>query len=86
MYYQCKHDLREAEGNIFNPIFKENVQGWKDPGSCAFPEPELYSYRKPKHVVENVTNVHKNPNNNDNYHNENHDKIEFFQGNSKRST
>ena len=30
---------------MFNPIFKENVQGQKHPGSCAFAEPELLSYR-----------------------------------------
>ena len=27
--------------NMFNPIFKENVQGREHPGSCAFAEPEL---------------------------------------------
>ena len=26
---------------MFNPIFKENVQGRKHPVSCAFAEPEL---------------------------------------------
>ena len=29
---------------------------------------------------------HKNPNNSHNYHDENHDEMEFFQGNSKRGT
>ena len=24
---ECKHDIREFQGNMFNPIFKENVQG-----------------------------------------------------------
>ena len=38
---ECKHDTKESKGNVFNPIFKENVQGWKHPGSCAFAEPEL---------------------------------------------
>ena len=27
-------------------------------------------------------NGHKNPNNSHNYHDENHDEIEFYQGNS----
>ena len=31
--------------SMFNPIFKENDQGQKYPGSCAFAEPELLSYR-----------------------------------------
>ena len=31
---ECKHDINESKGNMFNPIFKENVQGWKHPGSC----------------------------------------------------
>ena len=43
---ECRHHIKESEGNMFNPIFKENVQGWKHPGSCAFAEPELLSYRK----------------------------------------
>ena len=38
---ESKHDTKESKGTIFNPIFKENVQGWKHPGSCAFAEPEL---------------------------------------------
>ena len=38
---ECKHDIKESEGNMFNPIFKENVQGRKYPGSCAFAELEL---------------------------------------------
>ena len=42
-----------SEGNMFNPIFKENVQGRKHPGSCAFTVPELLSYRKLKRVVQN---------------------------------
>ena len=71
---------------MFNPIFKENVQGRKHPGSCVFPEPDLLSYRKCKHVVYKVKNGHKNPNSTHNYHNENHDEIEFYQGNGKRST
>ena len=38
---ECKHVLKESKRNMFNPIFKENVQGWKHLGSCAFAEPEL---------------------------------------------
>ena len=38
---ECKHDIKESKGNMVNPIFKENVQGQKHPGSCAFAEPEL---------------------------------------------
>ena len=50
---ECKHDMKESEGNMFNSIFKENVQGRKPPGKCAFAEPELFSYRKPKCIVPN---------------------------------
>ena len=46
---------------MFNPIFKENVQGQKHLGSCAFAEPELLSYRKLKIVVQKVKNGHKIP-------------------------
>ena len=31
-------------------------------------------------------NGHKNPNYSHNYHDENHDEIEFYQGNSNKST
>ena len=37
---ECKHDIKESKGNMFNPIFKENVQGKKHSGSSAFAEPE----------------------------------------------
>ena len=35
---KSKHDIKESEGNMFNPIFKGNVQGWKHPGRCALAE------------------------------------------------
>ena len=38
---ECKHDIKESKGNMLNPIFKENVQRQKHPGSCAFAEPNL---------------------------------------------
>ena len=38
---ECKHDIKESKGNMFSPIFKENVQGQTHPGSCAFAEPDL---------------------------------------------
>ena len=44
----CKHDIKQSEGNMSNPIFKENVQGQTHPGSCAFAEVELLGYRTPK--------------------------------------
>ena len=73
----CKHDInmiKQSEGSMFSPILKENVQGRKHPGSCAFPEPELLSYRKLKNVVQKVKNGHKNPNNSK-HHDENHDEM-----------
>ena len=41
---ECKHDIKESEGNMIIPIFKDNVQGRKHLGSCEFAEPELFSY------------------------------------------
>ena len=72
---ECKHEIKVFEGNVFHPIFRENVQGRKHPGSCAFAEQELLSYRKPKRVVENGKDGHKNPNDSHNYLDENHDKL-----------
>ena len=70
---------------MFNPIFKENVQGRKHPGSCQFAEPELLRYKKPKRVVQNEKDGHENPNNSHISDDENHDEIESYHGNSKRS-
>ena len=38
---ECKHDTKQIKGNLFNPIFKENVQVQKHPGGCASAEAEL---------------------------------------------
>ena len=38
---ESKHGIKASIGNMFNPIFKENVQERKHPGSCAFAEPAL---------------------------------------------
>ena len=70
--------MKESEGNMFNPIFKENAQGWKYLGKWAFEEPELLSYRKSKLVVQNEKNGHKNPNNSHSYHDKNHDEIKLY--------
>ena len=45
---ECKHDIKGSKGNMLNPIFNENVQGQKHPGSCAFAEPDLLMQREPK--------------------------------------
>ena len=63
---------------MFNPIFKENAQGWKYPGKWAFEEPELLSYRKSKLVVQNEKNGHKYFNNSHRYHDKNHDEIKLY--------
>ena len=44
-----------------------------------------YCYKKPKRVVQNENNGHKNPSSSHNYHDENDDEIELFHGNGKRS-
>ena len=81
-FRECKHDIKSPK-EMINPILKDNVQGQKHPGSCAFAEPELFNYRKPERVVRK--NGHKNPNHSHNYHNEYDDEIELYQRNSKRS-
>ena len=37
---ESKHDIKESQSNMFNPIFKGNVQSRKHPGRCAFAEPK----------------------------------------------
>ena len=62
---------------MFNPIFKENIQGRTHPVSCVFAGPELSSYRKPNRVFQNEKNGHKSPDDSHNYHDENHDEMEL---------
>ena len=38
-------NTKESDGNMFNPIFKENAQGQKHQRSCVFAKSELLSYR-----------------------------------------
>ena len=53
-YY--KHGIKESEGNIFNSIFKGNFQGRNHPGRCAFEELDLFTFMKPKRVMQNKNN------------------------------
>ena len=66
---------------MFNTIFKENIQGRTHPGSFALQNQGNF-------VTESLNFSTKSkkwpwiPNNSHNYHDENHDEIEFYQGNS----
>ena len=57
---------------MFNPVFKENIQGRKHPWSCTFAEEVLLSNTKPKIVIQKVKNGLENINHN--YQNENQGK------------
>ena len=46
---------------MFNPILQENFQGRKHPGSCAFAEPDLLRYRKPRSVIQKFLRAIKIP-------------------------
>ena len=65
---ECKLDIKASEGNMFNPKFKENVQGRKYPGNCAFAEQVLLCNRKLKRVVQKVQDGHENPSISHNYY------------------
>ena len=56
---EYKHDIKESEGNMFNPIFEDNVRGQKHSGRCVSAEPELPSFRKPECVDQNQWDSHK---------------------------
>ena len=60
-------DTKESESNMFNPIIEENVQGQKHPGRYVVADPDLPSHKKPKYVVQNEWNGHKNLNNRRNH-------------------
>ena len=84
----CKHDMKESECNMCNPIFQANVRG-RNIQVVAHLQNHNYliSHRKLESVVQKVKKWPlKSRPTIDNYHNENHDEIEFYQGNSKRST
>ena len=50
---ESKHEIKELEGNMFNPIYKEDVQEQKHAGRWVIAEPELPRHTKPKVVVQN---------------------------------
>ena len=50
---EAKHEIKESEGNMFNPIFKDDLQGQKHPGRCVIAKPKLSRYTKPKFAVQN---------------------------------
>ena len=52
-------------------------------GNWAFAETGLLSFRKPKGAIQNQNNGHEDPNDSLNNRDENHDKIEPYQGNKK---
>ena len=84
---ESKRDIKESEGNQDLVTYsiqysKGMVQGRKHPGRCAFAEPELFIFRKPKCVIHDKNNGHKNSNNGHDYHYE----IDLYQGISKRKT
>ena len=58
---EYKDDIKYSEGNMFNPILKENVLERKHSGSFPFAEPELLSYKKHKRIVQYEKNGHNNP-------------------------
>ena len=73
---ECKHDIKESKGNMFNPIFKQNVQMQKHPGSIC--RTRTAYVKKALSVDQKVINGHENFNDSHNYHDENHDEIEFY--------
>ena len=79
---ESEHGIKESVGNMFNQTFKGNVQGRKHPDRCAFAEPELLGYRKPKPAVQNKIVAIKDLNNWGNYH----DEVEIYQGINERNT
>ena len=48
-----KHDIKGSNGNMFNAIFKENVQGQKHSRRFFVAESGLPSFRKPQYVGQN---------------------------------
>ena len=71
---ECKHDIKESKGNMFNPRFKENVQGGNIQEDVHL-QNQNYFVTEPIRVVQSEKNGHKKPNNGHNYHDENHDEI-----------
>ena len=82
IYRESKHDLNKSEGNMFNAIFKDSVQGQRHPGRCVVAEPKLLSFRKPKYVGKMNSYGYKNLKNRRNHH----DWITCYQRFNKRNT
>ena len=82
---ECNHDIKESEDYMFNPIFKENVQGRYIQG-VAHLQNQNYLVTENLKCSSKVKNGHKHPIDSHNYHDENQDDIESYQGNSNRSS
>ena len=70
---------------MFYPIFKEDVQGGNIQGVVHL-QNQNYLGKESLKCSSKVINGHKNPNHSHKFHDENHDDIESYQGNSNRST
>ena len=83
---ECKHDIKESEGNMFHPIFKENVPRGGNIQGVVHLQNQNYYVTESLKCSSKAMNGHKNPNDSHNYHDEHHDEIKFYQRKNNRST
>ena len=67
---ESKHNIKESEINMSNPIFKANVHEQNHPGTCVVAVPELASHWKSNRGVQSEWNDHQNRNNDRTHHDE----------------
>ena len=72
---ECKHDINESKVIMFNSIFKENIQGGGTSRVLCICRTRTTQVKKYQSVVQKAMNYHKNPNDSNSYHDENHDEV-----------
>ena len=70
---------------MFNPTLKENVHGAETSREFCICRTRTTHVKEAQNIDPKVINGHKNPSDIHNYHDENHNEIEFDLGNSDRS-
>ena len=81
-----KHDTKESECNMFNPIYSRIISVVKNIQEVVHLQNQNFLVTKSLKCSSKVMDGHKNPNHSHNYHDENHEETEFYQGNSNMST
>ena len=84
--WECKHGIKESKRKHVQSNFQGECPGAETPTGFCICRTRITYVNEAKSIDQKVINSHKNPSDSHNYHDWNHDEIEFYLGNSDRST